>query len=91
MSNSVDFLCDLWMTLFQFADRENIEIDDCRTLVKIMIVVEKALIAKLQSETPDTLKILAILTDFGNSELPRTLDPLLKAYSPCSDEVSYQL
>ncbi|AQX19899.1 hypothetical protein [Bartonella sp. WD16.2] len=56
-----------------------------------MDTIEKALIAKLQKETPDTLKILAVLTGFGDSELPRTLDPLLKAYSPCSDGVSYQL
>ncbi|ENN89971.1 hypothetical protein [Bartonella bovis] len=91
MSNSIDFLCDVWMALFQFATRENIEMEDCNTLVKIMDVVEKALIAKLQSETPDTIKILAILTGFGNSELPKMLDPLLKAYSPCSDGVSYQV
>ncbi|AQX20214.1 hypothetical protein [Bartonella sp. WD16.2] len=91
MSKSIDFLCDLWMALFQFATRENIAMEDCNTLVEIMDVVEKALITKLQSETPDTLKILAILTGFGDSELPRTLDPLLKAYSPCSDGVSYQL
>ncbi|AQX31556.1 hypothetical protein BscR1v2_016530 (plasmid) [Bartonella schoenbuchensis R1] len=56
-----------------------------------MDVIEKTLITKLQKETPDTLKILAVLTGFGNSELPRTLDPLLEAYSPCSDGVSYQL
>ncbi|WP_141638309.1 hypothetical protein [Bartonella schoenbuchensis] len=65
--------------------------EDCKTLLEIMDVIEKTLITKLQKETPDTLKILAVLTGFGNSELPRTLDPLLEAYSPCSDGVSYQL
>ncbi|AQX20156.1 hypothetical protein [Bartonella sp. WD16.2] len=89
-SNSVDFLCDLWMSFFQFINGKNAE-EDCIALLEIMDVIEKALIAKLQKETPDTLKILAVLTGFGNSELPRTLDPLLKAYSPCSDGVSYQL
>ncbi|AQX30804.1 hypothetical protein [Bartonella schoenbuchensis] len=91
MSKSVDFLCDLWMSLFQFVSHESAEEEDCIALVEIMDTVEKTLIAKLQSETPDTLKIMAILTGFGSSELPRMLDPLLKAYSPCSDEVSYQL
>ncbi|AQX19674.1 hypothetical protein [Bartonella sp. WD16.2] len=91
MSNSIDFLCDLWISLLQFESYENGDEEDCIALVQTMDTIEKALIAKLQKETPDTLKILAVLTGFGDSELPRTLDPLLKAYSPCSDGVSYQL
>ncbi|ACS50692.1 hypothetical protein Bgr_08970 [Bartonella grahamii as4aup] len=44
--------------------------------------MEKALILKLQDELPNALKILAILTDFGYSEFPTVMVPLLKAYEP---------
>ncbi|EJF95937.1 hypothetical protein ME9_00579, partial [Bartonella taylorii 8TBB] len=44
--------------------------------------VEKVLILKLQDEVPNILKILTVLTDFGDSELPHSMDSLLRAYAP---------
>nr|CBI80294.1 conserved hypothetical protein [Bartonella sp. 1-1C]CBI80311.1 conserved hypothetical protein [Bartonella sp. 1-1C] len=34
---------------------------------------------------PNILKILAVLTDFGDLELPQPLESLLKAYEPNLD------
>ncbi|WP_041581349.1 hypothetical protein [Bartonella grahamii] len=82
MNSSVDFLCDLWMALSQFSRHENMSDKECTALVDTMSVVEKALILKLQDELPNALKILAILTDFGYSEFPTVMVPLLKAYEP---------
>ncbi len=47
-----------------------------------MSVIEKALISKLQDDVPNITKILAILTDFGASELPHSMDSLLRTYEP---------
>ncbi|EJF78186.1 hypothetical protein ME7_00177 [Bartonella birtlesii LL-WM9] len=82
MNTSIDFLCDLWITLFQFVNCEYVDDKNCSALVDIMGVVEKALILKLQDEVPNITKILAVLTDFGDSELPHSMDPLLQAYAP---------
>ncbi len=45
-------------------------------------MVEKALVFKLQDEVPNITKILAALTDFGDSEFPTVMLPLLRAYEP---------
>ncbi|WP_375615274.1 MULTISPECIES: hypothetical protein [unclassified Bartonella] len=82
MNTSVDFLCNLWMALSQFSRRENMSDKDCTALVDTMSVIEKVLILKLQNEVPSMLKILTVLTDFGASELPHSMDSLLKAYEP---------
>ncbi|WP_273789660.1 hypothetical protein [Bartonella sp. ML70XJBT] len=77
-----NFLCDLWMALSQFSNDENVSDKDCSALVDIMGVVEKALILKLQDDVPNITKILAVLTGFGTSELPHSMNPLLQAYAP---------
>ncbi|WP_273721106.1 MULTISPECIES: hypothetical protein [unclassified Bartonella] len=77
-----NFLCDLWITLFQFVNCEYVDDKNCSALVDIMGVVEKALIVKLQDEVPNITKILAVLTDFGDSELPHSMDSLLRTYEP---------
>ncbi|WP_156851740.1 hypothetical protein [Bartonella refiksaydamii] len=77
-----NFLCDLWMALSQFSRHENMSDKECSALVDTMSVVEKALILKLQNEVPNILKILTVLTDFGDSELPHSMDSLLRAYEP---------
>ncbi|WP_208432700.1 hypothetical protein [Bartonella taylorii] len=82
MNSSVDFLCDLWMALFRFSNDENINDKECTALVDIMSLVEKVLILKLQDEVPNILKILTVLTGFGTSELPHSMNPLLQAYAP---------
>ncbi|AGF76208.1 MULTISPECIES: hypothetical protein [Bartonella] len=82
MKCSVDFLCDLWMALSQFSRHESMSDKDCTALVDTMSVVEKALILKLRDEMPSILKILTVLTDFGDSELPHSMDSFLKAYEP---------
>ncbi|WP_375697057.1 hypothetical protein [Bartonella sp. AP14QHHD] len=80
MNSSVDFLCDLWIALYQFSNDENINEKECTALINIMSLVEKALIFKLQDEVPNFTKILAVLTDFGASEFPMAMNPFLKAY-----------
>ncbi|WP_330169480.1 hypothetical protein [Bartonella grahamii] len=82
MNSSADFLCDLWIALSQFSRHENMSDKDCTALVDTMSVIEKALILKLQDEVPNILKILTVLTDFGDSELPHSMNPLLQAYAP---------
>ncbi|UNE54368.1 hypothetical protein [Bartonella machadoae] len=82
MNTSIDFLCDLWMALSQFSNHQGIGDKDCKALVEVMGIVEKALILKLQDDVPNITKILAVLTDFGASEFPTAIDPFLKAYAP---------
>ncbi|QEE09449.1 hypothetical protein D1093_07470 [Bartonella kosoyi] len=82
MKIDTNFLCDLWIALFQFSNDENINDKDCTALVDIMSLVEKVLILKLQDDVPNIVKILAVLTDFGSSELPHSMDSLLRAYEP---------
>ncbi|UTO29199.1 hypothetical protein [Bartonella harrusi] len=82
MKVDTNFLCDLWMALFQFVNCEDIKDKDCSALVEVMGIVEKALILKLQDELPSITKILAVLTGFGTSELPHIMNPLLQAYAP---------
>ncbi|EJF86919.1 hypothetical protein MCY_00569 [Bartonella rattimassiliensis 15908] len=82
MKIDINFLCDLWLALSQFSRDENMNDKDCTTLVDTMSVIEKALILKLQDEMPSILKILTVLTDFGDSELPHSMDSLLRTYEP---------
>lgn len=82
MKVDTNFLCDLWMALSQFSRHENMSDKDCTALVDTMSVIEKALVLKLQDEMPNILKILTVLTDFGDSELPHSMDSLLRAYQP---------
>ncbi|EJF82611.1 hypothetical protein [Candidatus Bartonella washoeensis] len=82
MKCSVDFLCDLWMALSQFSNHPDLGYEDRKALVQVMGVMENALILKLQDEVPNITKILAVLTDFGTSEFPAIMYPLLKAYNP---------
>ncbi|SSZ38883.1 hypothetical protein [Bartonella grahamii] len=70
------------MALFQFVNCEYVDNKNCSTLVDIMGVVEKALILKLQDEVPNITKLLAVLKDFGTSELPHSMNSLLQAYAP---------
>ncbi|OLL40609.1 hypothetical protein AT237_06225, partial [Bartonella henselae] len=58
---------------------------ECTALVDIMSLVEKVLVLKLQDDVPNIVKILAVLTDFGDSELPHSMDSLLRAYEPDLD------
>uniref|UniRef100_UPI001ABA15F7 hypothetical protein n=1 Tax=Bartonella raoultii TaxID=1457020 RepID=UPI001ABA15F7 len=71
-----------WIALFQFSNDENINEKECTALVDIMSLVEKVLVLKLQNDVPNIVKILAVLTDFGSSELPHRMDSLLRAYEP---------
>ncbi|WP_273789858.1 hypothetical protein [Bartonella sp. ML70XJBT] len=82
MKIDTNFLCDLWIALSQFSDDENVSDKDCSALVQTMNAVEKTLILKLQNDVPNITKILAILTDFGSSELPHSMDSLLRTYEP---------
>ncbi|WP_455481568.1 hypothetical protein V4P56_03505 [Bartonella sp. B35(2025)] len=47
-----------------------------------MSTVEKVLIFKLKEESPHIIRLLAVFTDFGYSEFPQAMDPLLRAYDP---------
>ncbi|GAA4666385.1 hypothetical protein [Bartonella pachyuromydis] len=82
MKIDTNFLCDLWIALFQFSNDENINEKECTALVDIMSLVEKVLVLKLQNDVRNIVKILAVLTDFGSSELPHRMDSLLRAYEP---------
>ncbi|WP_273755746.1 hypothetical protein [Bartonella sp. MM73XJBT.G] len=86
MKVDTNFLCDLWMALSQFSNDENVSDKDCSALVQTMNAIEKVLILKLQNDVPNITKILAILTDFGSSELPHSMDSLLRAYEPDCDK-----
>ncbi|WP_375694038.1 hypothetical protein [Bartonella sp. AD24XZML] len=82
MKIDTNFLCDLWIALSQFSNDENVSDKDCSALVQTMNAIEKVLILKLQDEMPSMFKILTVLTDFGDSELPHSMDSLLRAYEP---------
>ncbi|MDD9334399.1 MAG: hypothetical protein PV354_12415 [Bartonella sp.] len=82
MKVDTNFLCDLWMVLSQFSNHQSVGYGDCNALVQVIGMIEKALILELQDEVPNALKILAILTDFGYSELPHSMNSLLRAYEP---------
>ncbi len=82
MKVDTNFLCNLWIVLSQFSRHENMSDKNRTALVDTMSVVEKALILKLQDEVPSILKILTVLTNFGDSELPHSIDSLLRAYEP---------
>ncbi|WP_330169492.1 hypothetical protein [Bartonella grahamii] len=82
MNSSVDFLCDLWMALFKLSNHQSVGDEDCNAIVEVMESVVDALVLKLQDDVPNITKILAILTDFGASELPHRMDSLLRAYAP---------
>ncbi|WP_375685521.1 MULTISPECIES: hypothetical protein [unclassified Bartonella] len=83
---TTDFLCDLWMAVCKEANSENIDIDTENeyhiSLVELMGALEKVLFFKLQKEIPNFTKILAIMTEFGQSEPIESIVPLLKAYTP---------
>ncbi|WP_273757230.1 hypothetical protein [Bartonella sp. MM73XJBT] len=88
MKIDTNFLCDLWIALSQFSNDENVSDKDCSALVQTMNAIEKVLILKLQNDVPNITKILAILTDFGDSELPHSMDSLLRAYeSDCDNPI----
>ncbi|EJF79098.1 hypothetical protein MCO_01156 [Bartonella sp. DB5-6] len=82
MNSSVDFLCDLWMALYQFFERDDVDDKAFNTLIETMDAIEKALILKLQDESPNALRILAMITNFGSLKPPPVMEPLLKAYEP---------
>ncbi|EJF82556.1 hypothetical protein [Candidatus Bartonella washoeensis] len=82
MNTSIDFLCDLWMALFQFSDRDDVEDKAFNALIATMDAIEKALILKLQDESPNALRILAMITNFGSLKPPSIMEPFLKAYNP---------
>ncbi|WP_332060814.1 hypothetical protein [Bartonella sp. CB74] len=84
MNTSIDSLCDLWMVLFKLCNRDGIEDEECTAIVNTMSAVEKALVSKIKKDA-HIIKLLAVLTDFGDSEFPRGIDPLLKAYAPSSE------
>ncbi|WP_375627236.1 hypothetical protein [Bartonella sp. MU37NMGALS] len=85
MNTSIDFLCDLWMALFQFSDRDDVEDKAFNALIETMDAIENALILKLQGESPNALKILAMITNCGTLSPPPIMKPLLKAYEPSLD------
>ncbi|WP_375630420.1 MULTISPECIES: hypothetical protein [unclassified Bartonella] len=85
MKIDTNFLCDLWIALSQFSNDENVSDKDCSALVQTMNAIENVLVLKLQDDVPNITKILAILTDFGASELPHRMDSLLRTYEPNLD------
>ncbi len=60
MKIDTNFLCDLWMALYQFSDRDDVEDKVFSALIETMDAIEKALILKLQDESPNALKILGL-------------------------------
>ncbi|WP_375633230.1 MULTISPECIES: hypothetical protein [unclassified Bartonella] len=82
MNTSIDFLCDLWMALYQFSDRDDVEDKAFNALIETMNAIEEAVILKLQDESPNALRILAMITNFGSLKPPPIMEPLLKAYEP---------
>ncbi|WCR54794.1 MAG: hypothetical protein PG977_000187 [Bartonella clarridgeiae] len=50
--------------MFQLSNHEDIKYKDCKVLFRIMGMIEKALITKLQDEMPNAIKILTIMRDF---------------------------
>ncbi|WP_039758554.1 hypothetical protein [Bartonella queenslandensis] len=88
---TTDFLCDLWMVVCKEANSDDIDIDTENeyhvSLVELMGALEKVLFFKLQNEIPNFTKILAILTEFGQSEPIESIVSLLKTYNPVFDNV----
>ncbi len=87
---TTDFLCDLWMAVFKEANTDYTEDEYSNALVELMADLEKILVLKLQNEMPNIAKILAIITEFGQSEPIKSIAPLLKAYTPILNEKSHQ-
>ncbi|WP_208442380.1 hypothetical protein [Bartonella raoultii] len=86
---TTDFLCDLWMAVFKEANTDYTEGEYHISLVELMADLEKVLVLKLQNEMPNFTKILAIITEFGQSEPIHSIAPLLKAYTPILNEKSH--
>ncbi|WP_208436624.1 hypothetical protein [Bartonella tribocorum] len=90
---TTDFLCDLWMVVCKEANSDDIDFDiDTEneyhvSLVELMAALENVLFLKLQNEIPNFTKILAIITEFGQSETTQTISRLLKVYKPDFDNV----
>lgn len=90
---TTDFLCDLWMAVCKEANSDDIDFDiDTEneyhvSLVELMAALENVLFLKLQNEIPNFTKILAIITEFGQSETTQTISRLLKVYNPVLDNV----
>ncbi|CAK01350.1 hypothetical protein [Bartonella tribocorum] len=82
MKIDTNFLCDLWMALFKFSNHRGIGDKNCNAIVEVMELIEKVLVLKLQNELPNITKILAMITNFGSSELPHSMDSLLRTYEP---------
>ncbi|WP_035008316.1 hypothetical protein [Candidatus Bartonella washoeensis] len=87
---TTDFLCDLWMAVFKEVNSGYTECEYSNALVELMADLEKVLILKSQNEIPNVAKILAIITEFGQSEPIQSIAPLLKAYSPVLSEKPHQ-
>ncbi|WP_455475522.1 hypothetical protein [Bartonella sp. B17] len=81
MKTDIDSLCDLWIALFKLCNRDGVDDEESTAIANTMSVVEKALVSKIKKDA-HILKLLAVLTDFGDSEFPRGIDLLLKAYDP---------
>ncbi|WP_455480094.1 hypothetical protein V4B17_03550 [Bartonella sp. B23] len=84
MNTDIDSLCDLWIALFKLCNCGGVGEEECNALVNTMSIVEKALVSKIKKNA-HIVKLLAVLTDFGDSEFPRGIDPLLRAYDPSSE------
>lgn len=90
---TTDFLCDLWMAVCKEANSDDIDFDTDTeneyhvSLVELMAALENVLFLKLQNEIPNFTKILAIMTEFGQSETTQTISRLLKVYNPVLDNV----
>ncbi|MBB4077299.1 hypothetical protein GGR08_001630 [Bartonella fuyuanensis] len=88
---TTDFLCDLWMAVCKEANSDHIDIDTENeyhvSLVELMAALENVLFLKLQNEIPNFTKILAIITEFGQSETTQTISRFLKVYNPVLDNV----
>ncbi|WP_455478685.1 hypothetical protein V3565_02155 [Bartonella sp. B10] len=80
MNTDIDSLCDLWLVLFKLCNRGSVEDEECTAIVNTMNVVEKALVSKIKKDA-HIVKLLVVLTDFGDSEFPRGMDSFLKAYN----------
>ncbi|WP_455480990.1 hypothetical protein V3564_00955 [Bartonella sp. B12(2025)] len=82
MKTDIDSLCDLWLVLFKLCNRDDIDDEECNSLVNSMDAVENVLVLKLKKEYPHIIRLLAVLTDCGGSNLPKIIDPFLRAYDP---------
>ncbi|WP_183194709.1 hypothetical protein [Bartonella fuyuanensis] len=86
---TTDFLCDLWLAVCKEANSDDIDTENEYhvSLVELMAALEKVLFFKLQNEIPNFTKILAIMTEFGQSEPIESIVSLLKIYNPILDNV----